>query len=324
MNLSIQVLKKAFQLWRHDNISTLSASLAFFTVFSLAPLLLLAISVAGIFFGEISAQQQITSQIRGLLGNNAASVMQKTLKSINKPETNIISGMIGFIILVLGAAGVFNELKKSLNRIWKVSTAPHQDLLDMMRDRIISGAMILVLGFLLLMSLIITTIISVMSVYFKPYLPLNIGFIQLINLLFSLVFITFLFGLINKVLPDVNLDWKYIWPGAITTAVLFVLGKEIIAFYIGHASAISYYGAAGSLVIILLWVYYGAQILFFGTEVIRSIYITGNLEIHPKLNAQIEKRHDDSISYLLELTGLITVEVLIKIFAKIFGRVRKH
>ncbi len=259
---------EVFEKWIADKAAKLGASLSFYTIFSLAPLLIIAISVAGLIFGENAARGEIVGQIKGLVGNEGAQVVQTALKNSSNQESGIISLIISMVTLAIGSTVVFVELQESLNMIWKVKPKPGRHLIKgLLKDRFQSFTLVVTTGFLLLVSLLISALLSALSNYVNEKLvPVPILLLDIVNILISLGVIFLLFALIYKILPDVDIKWNDVWIGALVTALLFVAGKYLIGLYIGSSTLSSTYGAAGSLVVLLLWVYYSAQILFLGAE----------------------------------------------------------
>jgi membrane protein len=263
-NFIVEVIEK----WISDKAAKLGASLSFYTIFSLAPLLIIAIALAGLIFGENAARGEIVGQIKGLVGKEGAEVVQTALKNSSNQETGIISLIISMATLAVGSTVVFVELQESLDMIWKVKPKPGRHLIrGLLKDRLQSFAIVVTTGFLLLVSLLISALLSALSNYVnEKFVPVPIIILDIINNLFSLGVIFLLFAMIYKILPDVDIHWNDVWIGALVTALLFVAGKFLIGLYIGSSTLSSTYGAAGSLVILLLWVYYSAQILFLGAE----------------------------------------------------------
>ncbi|WP_128546761.1 YihY/virulence factor BrkB family protein [Larkinella soli] len=245
----------------------LSASLAYYTVFSLAPLLVLVISMASIFLGEEAIQGQIFSQINGLVGNEAAKQIQDMIKNVQLSGKTNIALISGIVTLLIGATSIFVEIQDSINMIWRVKAKPKRGWLKMLKDRLLSSSLIISLGFLLLVSLIVNGVVLALSDTLTRFLPdVAVIVAQVLNLVISFVVITILFGVIFKVLPDAKIAWKDVRWGAIFTALLFMLGRYLIGLYIETTSTGSAYGAAGSLIVILVWIYYTAAILYFGAE----------------------------------------------------------
>jgi membrane protein len=249
--------------WIRDDAPYLGAALAFYSMFSLAPLLLLVLVVADIMFGPDAAQGRIVSEIRDMIGESGAHALQSmVLDSSQKKETGLIANLLGLGILLFGASGVFAALQKAMNIIWDVKVKPGRGLRGFFYDRLLSYIMVLVSGFLLLASVLISAALSILV----TYMPDVKFIVEGLNFTISFSIISLLFGLIFKYVPDAHVSWRDVSIGALLTAFLFTVGKAAIGFYIGHSAFTSYYGAAGSLVVILAWVYYSAQILFFGAE----------------------------------------------------------
>jgi membrane protein len=264
---SFDLLKNAAGEWLEDDAPTLGAALAYYTVFSLAPLLIISISIAGWFFGQEAAQGQIFEQLRGLIGESSAQAMQDMVQSAQRtPKTGIAATIIGVVTLLFGASGVFGQLQTSLNRIWGVEPKPGRGILGIIQDRILSFGFILVVGFLLLVSLILTAAIALLGEWFGGMVPAIETFVHMINFVMSLAVITMLFAMMFKFLPNAKIAWRDVWIGAFITAVLFTIGKFVLGLYLGKSGVDSSYGAAGSLIVLLLWVYYSSQILFYGAE----------------------------------------------------------
>jgi membrane protein len=261
------ILKQAGSDWMDDQAPTLGAALAYYTVFSLAPLLIIAIAIAGLVFGHEAAQGQIFDQLRGLLGEASAKSMQDMVQNATvKPATGVVATVIGVVTLLFGASGVFGQLQTSLNTIWEVQPKPGRGFMGIVRDRILSFGFIVVIGFLLLVSLVLTAAIALFAEWFGEMFPGMEALAQVLNFVLSLAMITLLFAMIFKFLPDAKIAWHDVWIGAFITAVLFTVGKFALGLYLGKSGVGSSYGAAGSLIILLLWVYYSSQILFFGAE----------------------------------------------------------
>jgi membrane protein len=261
-----KLLKNTFQQWQEDKASRLAAALAYYMLFSLAPLLIIAIAIAGTIFGEEAARGQIVWQIQGFVGTNAAELIEKALQNANQPDITNIASLIGIAVLLFAASGVFAQLQDALNTIWAVQPKPGRPLLSFALKRILSFLMVLGSGIALLAFMGLSTAISILSQYQSSLLP-GFGFIwQIINFALSLGFITLLFALIYKFLPDVKIAWSDVWIGAIITALLFAIGNSLLGWYLRAAGLGSTYGAAGSLLLLLAWVYYSAQIFFFGAE----------------------------------------------------------
>ncbi|MEH2058045.1 MAG: YihY/virulence factor BrkB family protein [Nostoc sp.] len=268
MNLQAiwKLFQETFKEWSEDKASRLAAALAYYTIFSIAPLLIIVIAIAGAVFGEEAARGQIVGQIQGLVGIDGAKFLETAIKNANKPQTGAIASIVSVVVLLLGATGLFTELQDAMNTIWEVKAKPGRGINNMIRLRFLSFAMVIGIGFLLLVSLVISTALATLVTYFSNLLP-GVDFIwQIINFILSFAITTLLFGLIFKVLPDVKIAWSDVLVGAALTSVLFSIGRFLLGQYLGNGSFGSTYGAAGSLVVILAWVNYAAQILFFGAE----------------------------------------------------------
>lgn len=261
------LLKESFKEWKEDGALSLGAALAYYTIFSLAPMLLIAISVAGLVFGREAAQGELVGQMRGLLGQQGAEAIQTMVANAGKHSSGVIGTILGIATLLFGATGVFSQLQASLNRIWDVEARPAKGIWGFLRTRILSFGMVLGIGFLLLVSLAISAAIAAMDTYITGLFPGGEVVIGIISAVIGLGLITLLLAMIYRFLPDVKIAWRDVWTGAVITAVLFLIGKVLIGLYLGNSSVASTYGAAGSLVILLLWIYYSSQILFFGAEI---------------------------------------------------------
>jgi membrane protein len=260
------LFKQTWAEFREDKAPRLGAALAYYTVFSIAPLLLIAVSIAGLVFGKEAAQGAIQQQLAGVLGSGTAHALNEMVANAAKPKSGMLATIIGIVTLLLGAGGVFGQLQAALDTIWEVETPKSAGVKGMIKDRFVSMAMVFGIGFLLLVSLLIDTAISAMGDYIGRRVPGGESVLQIIQLAISFGLVTLLFALTFRYLPHVRVAWRDVWLGAAFTAFLFVLGKFGLGLYLGKASVGSAYGAAGSLVIILVWVYWSAQILFFGAE----------------------------------------------------------
>jgi len=264
------LLKLSYQGWKEDRASRLSAALAYYTVFSLAPLFIVVIAITGLIWQADVVRAQLLVQIQGLVGVEGADFIAEMITSASNPGKDIVATIIGLITLLFGALGVFNELHNSLNIIWEIKEEKNEGFLQNLKkiivDRLLSFTMILGIGFLLLVSLVISAGLSASQEALGNAIPLSEVFMQIVNLIISVGVITVLFALMFKFLPDADVAWRDVWMGAFMTSIFFSLGKMAIGFYLGNSAATSSFGAAGSLVLILLWLYYSAQILFFGAE----------------------------------------------------------
>lgn len=261
-----RLLKQTVQEWLDDGASQLAASLAYYTVFSIAPLMIIAIAIAGAIFGEEAARGEIVTQLQGLIGEEGAKTVQTAIENADKPRISSFASIISIVVLLFGASGVFAQLQNTLNAIWNVKAKPEAGILNIVRKRFLSFSAVLGIGFLLLVSLLASALISGLSNYMSSNLPELDVFWQITNIIVSFGVISFLFALMFKYFPDVEIKWRDVWIGAVITTLLFTLGKFGLGYYLGNSSFSSTYGAAGSLVVLLAWVYYSAQIMFFGAE----------------------------------------------------------
>lgn len=287
MNLQAiwRLFQETFQEWSEDKASRLAAALAYYTMFSIAPLLIIIIAIAGAVFGEDAARGEIVRQIQGFVGRDGAEFIEIAIKNASEPKAGTIASVISIVVLLLGSTGLFVELQDALNTIWEVQPRPGRTVKNVIHQRILSFFMILGIGFLLLVSLIISAILTAVTTYFTSLIPGLEFILQLVNFLISFTITTVLFGLIFKVLPDVKITWKDVLIGGAITALLFALGRFLLGQYLAFSSFTSAYGAAGSLVAILAWVYYTAQILFFGAEFTQVYARTYGTRIRPTKNA---------------------------------------
>ncbi|GAB4040802.1 YihY/virulence factor BrkB family protein [Spirosoma gilvum] len=276
------VLRDSFNSFQNDRCLKLSAALAYYTVFSLAPLLVLIMSLTSIFLGEEAIRGQIFSQINGLVGNEAAKQIQDMIKSVGLSGKTNTALAFGIITLVIGATSIFIEIQDSVNLIWRVKAKPKRGWLKLIKDRLLSSSLVVSLGFLLLVSLVINGLVLALSDQLTRFLPgLGVYIVMVFNFLLSTGIITVLFGIIFKVLPDAKIAWKDVRLGAVFTALLFMLGRYLIGLYIETTSTSSTYGAAGSLIVILTWIYYTAAILYFGAEFTQAYANHFGIRIEP-------------------------------------------
>lgn len=258
--------KSVFSQWLENEPFQMAAALAYYTIFSLAPLLLVAIAVAGFAFGRGAAQDQVVEALQGLVGRDSATAIQEMIRSADAPGSGFVAAAVGILLLLFGAGGVVGQLQYSLNKIWRAQNSTQSTVMQMLRHRFLSFAVILGVGFLLLVSLIVTAVLSAVSQFFSGILPGGETLWQVVDVIVSFGFSTLLFALIYKVLPDPYVPWRDVWFGAAMTSFLFSVGKLAIGMYLGRSGVSSTYGAAGSLVTLLLWVYYSSLIFFFGAE----------------------------------------------------------
>ena len=265
MKRFVNFLKQSFAQWSSRDAPRMGASLAFYSILSLAPLLILAVGICALAFGAAGAQKQLLEQFRGMVGNEGARAIEVVLNSAQKPATGLLASVIGLATLLFGASGVFVELRAALNTLWDIKpAATASGLWSFIKDRFLSVGMVLAIGFLLLVSLSISAALGAAGKFFA-----SVGFLppavwEAVNFVLSLSVVAGMFGLIFRFVPDIRLPWSDIWRGAALTAILFTAGKTLIGIYLGKAGVGSAYGAAGSLVVLVVWIYYSAQIFFFG------------------------------------------------------------
>jgi membrane protein len=264
-----KLLRETFSEWLNDRAPRLGAALAYYTVFSLAPLLLIVIAIAGLVFGEAAAQGQIVGQIEGVVGADGARVLQTMLVNARQPASGLLAMVLGIAILLVAASGLVVELQDALNTVWAAPPRPGLGVLATIKDRAVSLALIIGIGFLMMVSLTLSAAVAAVVKFFAHMLPgtIYVAYALLaVNFILSVGVVSILFAAIYKFLPDMTFAWRDVWIGAAATALLFTIGEFLVALYLGQGTVGSPYGAAGSLVVLLVWVYYSAQILFLGAE----------------------------------------------------------
>lgn len=265
------VFRRALAAWWNDNVPRMGAALAYYTLFSLAPVLIVAIAIAGLVFGREAVRGEIVGQVQGLVGREGGLAVQAMLEGASKPSSSIPATIVGIITSFLGATGAFLELQNDLDAIWRVKPKSRGNFLrDLVMQRLISFGLVLGFGFLLLTSLVVSAALAALHTYMGNAFPGEAVLWEGLNVIVSLIVITLLFAMIYKVLPDVKLAWRDVWVGALVTAGLFTIGKFLIGLYIGTSAFASTYGAAGSVLVVLLWVYYSSQVILLGAEFTRS------------------------------------------------------
>ena len=267
------MLKKFFKFiedlvehWSTDNISTFSAALAYYTLFALAPFIIICTALAGLVFGADAAQGQILTDVTQLIGQEATHQIQTMIASAKTPVNGLLTELISFVIFLFGASGVFSQIQLGLNHIWGVKADEKTGVIKLIKNKFLSFTLVLSLAFLSLVSLVINVLLSLMSHYVNSVVPEGIFLAWALNFLLSLGIITLLFAMIFKILPDVELTWSEVRLSAFITALLFTFGKFLLGQYLQTRHLDNAFGPAGSLIIILIWVYYSAQILFIGAE----------------------------------------------------------
>ncbi|HEX6433532.1 MAG TPA: YihY/virulence factor BrkB family protein [Gemmatimonadales bacterium] len=269
------ILRRALAGWWNDNVPRLGASLAYYTLFSLAPVLVVAIAIGGLIFGQEAVRGEIVGQIQGMIGREGAEAVQSMLEGAARPSSSIPATVAGVITFFLGATGAFLELQTSLNTIWRVTPKTDGSFFKVLvLQRLISFGLVVAMGFLLATSLLVSAALAAVHTYMGNAFPGVVVLWEALNVIVSLAVITVLFAMVYKVLPDVKLGWTDVWIGALVTAGLFTIGKLLIGMYLGTTGVASTYGAAGSVIVILVWVYYSAQIILLGAEFTREYVAT--------------------------------------------------
>ncbi len=269
-NTFFQLVRKTIKEWGEDKGTVLAAALAYYTTFSLAPLLVLVIAIAGLFGGHNAAQGLVMTQVEDLVGVEGREFVQSMIENATEPATGIIASVLGTATLFFGAIGAFNELQNALNTIWDVEPKPIDGwgsrVKSFLFDRLLSFSMLVGIGFLLLVSLIFNAALSAMADFLRDFDFFSEIMLQTLNFIISFGLVTLLFTMIFKFIPDVEITWRNVWLGAAITAILFTVGKALIGLYLGQSNVGSSFGAAGSLALIMIWVYYSSQILLLGAE----------------------------------------------------------
>lgn len=261
------LIRKSVAAWVDDYAPSMGAALAYYTLFSIAPLLMIAIAVAGLAFGQEAARGEIVAQIQGLIGRDGAIAVQALLKSASEPAKDIVTTLISLVTLVIGATTVFGELQSDLDRIWRVpAPANRSGIWSLLRTRLLSFGLVLGLGFLLLVSLLVSAAIAAFGKWSYGFFEGREAYLHTVNFGISFAITTLLFALIYKLMPRASIAWRDVWVGAGVTSLLFEIGKFLIGLYLGTTSVASGFGAAGSLVVLLVWVYFSAQVFLLGAE----------------------------------------------------------
>jgi len=262
----VSLCETAVYSWLDDRAPTMGAAIAYYTVFSLAPMLVMVIAIAGLAFGQKAAEGALFDELADLVGPESAGAVQAMLRSASSTRTGILATVVGFGTLIIGATAVFSELQSALNVIWKAPVSGGVGVSHLLKSRLLSLSVVLVIGFLLLVSLVISTALAAFSDYLDSILPGLATVLHIIHLTVSFSFTTVLFAMMFKILPDNPVEWNEVWLGGAVAALLFTVGKHLISFYIGSSNMASTYGAAGALIIVLVWVFYSAQIFLLGAE----------------------------------------------------------
>ena len=280
------IIKKTSLAWNAADPFREAAVISYYAIFSIPALLVIVIAAAGLVFGRDAVSGHISSQISLVMGADTAKQVEEIVAKASETKTSIWASIIGFVTLILGATGVFAQLQKSLNLIWEVEARPKKAWLKSLKDRLFSFGLILSIGFLLLISLLVSAALSAFSDWIKVYLPDFMVFIfRVLSFVISFSVITVLFTLMFKILPDVKIRWKNVWIGAMITTLLFIAGKFALGLYFGKAEPASTYGAAGSVILIMLWVNYSSMIVFFGAEYTKQFALHQGEKIQAKKDA---------------------------------------
>jgi membrane protein len=262
-----ELAKQSVAAWSDDYASSMGAALAYYTLFSLAPLLLLVIAVAGFVYGADAARGAVISQFAGLIGEEGSVAIQGLLKSASQSAQSLIASLIGIVTLIVGATSTFAELQSDLDRIWRApAAAKPSGILGLLRTRLLSFGLIVSIGFLLLVSLVVNAGLAAFGKWYGGWFPGWVLTMEIVNQVVSLAFVTVLFAMMYRILPSVHVAWRDVWRGAFATGILFTIGKFLIGLYLGKAGVASGFGAAGSLVVLLVWVFYSSQIFLVGAE----------------------------------------------------------
>jgi len=282
LNAIFELLKETFSSFSENKVMKLSASLAYYTIFSMGPLLIVIISLCGLLFSKQAVEGKLYAILKNFVGSDTAFSLQTMIERVGKDDQSFIAGIIGFVVLMLGATSIFSEIQDSINIIWGIQAKPKKNWIKYLQNRFLSFSVIVSLGFLLLITLLISSLIEMVSNNLSLYFPnTTIIVFYVINLLLTIFISTLIFGTIFKVLPDARIKWKDIFAGALVTSVLFLIGKFAISFYISHTDVGSAFGAAGSLVVLLVWAYYSSVILYLGAEFTKAYASKYGGEIHP-------------------------------------------
>jgi membrane protein len=284
------IFKNSFQGFKDDKLTKLSGSLAYSTVFSMAPLLIVIISICSVFLGRAAVEGKVYEQLSGFVGQDTAIQLQQIIKNASLNGKGTLHIIIGLVTLLIGATAIFGEIQDSINMIWGLKPKPKKGFLKMLQNRFLSFSVIVSLGFLLLVSLVISSLVDAFNNYLKLNFPdVTVVVFYILNSVLTLITTTVIFAVIFRVLPDADIKWKDVFIGALITAIFFMLGKFAISFYISKANIGSTYGTAGSLVVLLLWVYYSSLILYFGAEITKAYAVEYGSAIYPNQYAVTTK-----------------------------------
>lgn len=286
INQILNFLKATFSAWVEDHASSMGAAIAYYTIFSIAPILLIILSVVGLIFDIEVVRIEIYSRLQDLMGENGALVVQDLLERIHKPSENIIAAIIGMVFVLIGATSVLAELQADLDKIWRApKRARDSGIIGVLRTRIISFFLILGIGFILIVSLVLSAILAALGKWWDPVFGGFELLAYLLDVVLNIALMTAVFAMIYKLMPRIQINWQDVWMGSVVTAFLFSIGKFLIGLYIGRSGVASGFGAAGSLVVVLIWIYYSAQIFLMGAEFTRIYsYTLGSRKGQPMQN----------------------------------------
>jgi membrane protein len=306
LRTAFTIIRETFQEYGQDKAPRLAAALAYHTAFSLAPLLIVAIAIAGVALGQEAVQARLTAEIQSMLGPEAAVAVEEILANASRPGAGLVATAIGIVTLLFGALGFFAQLQDALNTVWGLEPKPGQSIIAVIRSRVISFAMVLGVGFLLLVSLVLSAFVGAASGWLGERIALPDGILQGLNFVIGFVVTTLLFAMIYKVLPDARIRWRDVAIGALITSLLFTIGRLLIGLYLGNSAVSSAYGAAGSFVVLLLWIFYSSQILLLGAEFTQVYARHLGKRIVPNANARFMspgKRAEQGLAPQTEKAG---------------------
>jgi membrane protein len=285
------ILKRSVTLWLEGNAVSYAGSLAFFTLFSLAPVIILAVKVISLVMTSDAAMAEILGQLEATIGPEAANEVRNAIANTQTPRQGLLAGLLSLLVMVIGATTVFAQMQRSMNAIWEVMPRPSRNTIAaLIKSRLLSLTVVVSLGFVLLVSLLLNVVVQAIIVYAEGWLPIHSSVVVIFEMTVSLVVIGLLFGTMFRVLPDVELNWKAVMPAALITAILFSVGRALIGLYLAHTATASTYGAAGSLVVLLMWVYFSSMILLFGAAFTRAHCEARSMEIVARSSAIRVKR----------------------------------
>jgi membrane protein len=293
---ALAILRATFSSWVEDRAPSMGAALAYYTLFSIAPLLLIVISLAGLWFGPEAARGEIYGQLKGLVGAAGASAIQELIESVNKPAGGIVGTLIGLVLTLIGATTVFAELQDSLDKVWRAPAREASGLWKLLRSRLLSFGLIMGIGFLMIVSLLLSALLAAIEGWWAPRLVGWEVLLQVVNQIIAFMMVTLMFAMIYKLMPRAHIEWRDVAIGSVVTAAMFTIGKFLIGFYIGTSGVSSGFGAAGSLVALLVWVYYSAQIFLLGAEFTWVYAHSVGSRRHHRVHSARHHHHDHAVA----------------------------